>query len=65
MMMDRVNAPRWVRSISFALYGAGVVAAVLMAAFSAADARLPWMIVALFSAGSFFETMRNRPPFVS
>jgi hypothetical protein len=34
----------------------------MMGIVSVTDGRLPWLIVALFSAGSFVDTLREKTP---
>ena len=54
-----MNGLSWLRPIRLALFGAGTIAAISMTVFTAPDARLAWAIVALFCAGSFFDTIRT------
>jgi hypothetical protein len=49
-----------VRRVQLALYGCGAIAALVMGIVSATDSRLPWFIVALFSAGSFVDLVREK-----
>ncbi len=48
------------RRILLALYGFGAVGALWMASTSISDARLPWFIVAMFSAGCFIDVLMGR-----
>jgi hypothetical protein len=50
-----------VRRFQLALYGGGAIGALLLGIVSVTDSRLPWFIVALFSAGSFVDVVREKP----
>jgi hypothetical protein len=47
------------RRLQLGIYGGGAVAALLMAIFGPADARLPWFIIAMFSGGALFDLVRE------
>jgi len=49
------------RRFQLALYGGGAIAALIMGIVSVTDSRLPWLIVALMSAGSFVDLLREKP----
>ncbi len=60
--MKALQNTRLLRGLQLALYGFGALAAVIMAVVGVPDARLPWFIVASFSAGCFIDTLRSETP---
>ncbi len=52
---------RWLRVSVTVLHGGEVISGLAMAAVGPAGARFPWVIVAMFCAGSLIDTLR-RPP---
>jgi hypothetical protein len=58
-VLNVLNNTTLMRRLQLALYGFGALAALVMAVVSVPDARLPWFIVALFSAGSLIDGLRE------
>ncbi len=48
------------RRFRLTLFGCGAVAALIETIVRVSDARFPWFIVLLFTAGSFVDTLREK-----
>ncbi len=59
-MLNILNDPAMGRRLQLTLYVCGALAGLVMGIVGSSEARLPWFIVALFSAGSFVDLLRDK-----